>query len=141
MTVKVTPILGVIELQLAPALAAPPSEPPGALPGAAVALAPDAKPAGNSTRWIFDVDGALAGDLVVQLMHFRYKKPIKTDLVAVSFLPRSPSFYDAKPYMAAQEGGLITVRHSGIIPMGTEHVKAIECSYRVMIDVLHTATR
>jgi hypothetical protein len=139
MTVKVTPILGVIELQLASILGTPPTEPPSALP--AVALASDVKPAGNSTRWIFDVDGALAGDLVVQLMHFRYKKPIKTDLVAVSFLPRSPSFYDAKPYMAAQEGGLITVRHSGIIPMATEHVKAIECSYRVMIDVLHTATR
>lgn len=126
MSIKVTPILGIVEIGQGGELV-------------------EAKPAGNSTRWIFDVDGELADELVVQLIEMRVKRPVVTDLIACSFLPRSLAFYDAKPFMAEQIGGLITIRHGGVIPMATEFdkepVKTIPCSYRVMIDVLHTATR
>lgn len=125
MSLKVTPILGVVEIGQGGELVV-------------------AKPAGNSTRWIFDVDGALEDELVVQLIEMRVNRPVITDLVACSFLPSSGSFYDARPFMAEQIGGCITIRHSGVIPMSTEHEpapKPIACAYRVMIDVLHTATR
>lgn len=128
MPVQVTPILGAIEI------------------GQNAELI-KAKPAGNSTRWIFDVEGALDADLVIQLVEMRRRKPVTTDLVAVSFLPRSANFYDARPYMAEQVGGLITIRHAGAyqhpnMTLGEQEQPALPaCAYRVMIDVLHTATR
>lgn len=128
--IKVTPILGIVEIGQGGELV-------------------EAKPAGNSTRWIFDVDGELADELVVQLIEMRVKRPVVTDLIACSFLPRSVSFYDAKPFMSEQIGGLITIRHGGFVHgaqvalPGQEPtlVKGIDCRYRVLIDVLHTATR
>lgn len=128
MSVKITPILGIVLIKSGGDLE-------------------KAKPANNNTRWIFDVEGALEEPLVVQLVEMRTGKELSPDLVACSFLARSSQFYDAQPFMAEQVGGLVTIVHGHNIPAMTKEeaeirpIRGVPCRYRVMIDVLHTATR
>jgi hypothetical protein len=106
----VTPILGLIAVEGA-------------------ALTSGAKPANNSTRWVVDIEDA-KGQIMIQLLELRSGRPLNPDLIAISLVPRSASFYDVKPFVDIR-GGCITLHHVG---PGV-------CSYRVSIDAMHTATR
>jgi hypothetical protein len=88
------------------------------------------KTASNNTRWIFDVENAF-GDIAVQLLDPRSGLPIYPDMMSMSLLPRSASYYEAKPFVALIACGDFTLRHA----------KDTVCSYRVAVDVLHSATR
>jgi hypothetical protein len=130
---KVTPVLGYISVE------------GGTLE--------EAKPANNATRWIFTVEGALQRDgcLVVTLLEPRNKKPIKPDIVSCSLLPLTGDFYEARPFilpLAEGEPGTIALKHAGTQFLGPPNeqgpttVQAIPpCTYRVQVDIMHTATR
>lgn len=89
------------------------------------------EPAPNNTRWIFDVEHAF-GDIAIQLLDPRSGLAIEPDMMSLSLLPRSLSFYEAKPFVENIAGGTFNIRHTK---------DALPCSYRVAVDVLHSATR
>jgi len=90
-----------------------------------------AKPASNNTRWVFDVENGV-GDIAIQLLDPHSGRVIHPDLMSLSLLPRSESFYAAKPFVKDIDGGSFTIQHAK---------NALACSYRVAVDVLHSATR
>lgn len=113
MSLKVTPILGVVTV----------SE--GGI------VAEDTRSAANNTKWLFDVEGEVEGDLVIQLVDMRGNRPSHPDLAACTFLARSVEFYDVKPFEAERVRGLIRISHGSKGPV----------RYRVMVDTMHTAMR
>lgn len=92
----------------------------------------DSKPAANSTRWIFDVEGSVAEGAALQLqpLDIRSRRPLVLDLFSCVLTAKSGSFYDTRPHFSVENGAL-TLRHATSVP----------CGYRVMLDVMHSATR
>ena len=92
----------------------------------------DNKPAANSTRWIFDVEGGLEGEslLKIQILDVRSKRPLALDLFSCVLTPTDSRFYEARPIFSIANGAL-ALRHAAAVP----------CGYRVMLDVMHSATR
>lgn len=128
MSIKVTPILGVVAVM------------------SGGELSPE-KPAANNTRWMFDVGGAMDEPLILQLVEMRTGRNLTPDLLSCAFLPKSASFYDARPFLYEQVGGLVTIDHMSSVIADADRMEgrkdraSVSCFYRVMIDVLHTATR
>jgi hypothetical protein len=88
------------------------------------------KPAGNNTRWVFDVEGEGGKDIRVRLLEFRGKRRLKPDLMSYSLAALSVGFYGVLP-VATYEDGVFTIV--------TEPKGRFAC--RVSIDVMHSATR
>ena len=110
-TLLITPVLGRISAQTAQLV--------------------EGVPHSNSTRWIFDVDGGAKEPVVIQLLGFKSKQPASPDLVSGSLLPRSASFFEARPFLETLEDGKLVL----------VHVSPVPCRYRVCVDTMHTATR
>jgi hypothetical protein len=95
------------------------------------ALDADSKPAANNTRWIFDVEGAPpSGSFKIRLLDNRARRPLALDLFACVMTAKSDAFYAAKPHFRVEDGVLVI-----------RHAEPPACSYRVMLDVMHSATR
>ena len=109
---QITPVLGRIEVHSAD-------------------LVP-AHPKNNSTRWIFDVEGRLDTSVVVQLIDSRSNNPLRANLITGSFLPLSPEFHDAKPFIHELDDGKLVLKHSN---------PSVSCRYRICLDTMHSATR
>jgi hypothetical protein len=92
----------------------------------------DNKPAANNTRWIFDVDGTIdeGGGVKLQLLDVRSRRPLPLNLFACVMTARNSHFYDARPHFNIEHDVLIL-----------RHAAPVACSYRVMLDVMHSATR
>ena len=91
----------------------------------------ESKPANNNTRWILDVEGVVADKITIELINIR-GKIIKPDLMSCAFLPRSESFYTARPYATGLDSGRLVLQHGD---------RSVPCCYRVQIDIMHSATR
>jgi hypothetical protein len=87
------------------------------------------KPAENNTRWVMDVDTDGKEPMVLQLLQFRSSAPVNPDLLSFSIAPTSPEAWSAQPW-AQVEGGRLTV-----------HTREKACSFRISVDVMHSATR
>jgi hypothetical protein len=112
MALKVTPVLGVVQVLEGGVLEA-------------------ARSAHNNTKWLFDVEGDADSDLVIQLIDTRGQTPHNPDIAHCSLSARSSEYYDVKPFQASREGGLIRIGHGA---KGSVR-------YSVMIDTMHTAMR
>jgi hypothetical protein len=91
--------------------------------------------AGNSTRWVFDLEAPAGSRIEIFLLDPRNRqRRIKPDLMSYSLAALSPDFYDARPVAFYDpEEGVFTVSSS----KSQEGVYAC----RVAIDVMHSATR
>jgi hypothetical protein len=86
-------------------------------------------PAENNTRWVMDVDTDGKDPIVLQLLQYRSSAPVRPDLLSFSIAPTSEAAWKAQPWVKV-EGGKLTV-----------HTREIECSFRISVDVMHSATR
>jgi hypothetical protein len=99
--------------------------------------------AGNSTRWVFDLEGEAGKTVEIFLLDPRNKLRLKPDLMSYSLTALSASFYDARPvatYDAATGGFIVQSQRSKASTVG-EGVVMGRFSCRVAIDVMHSATR
>lgn len=92
-----------------------------------------ARPFSNSTRWILDIE-EFSHPLEIQLLDFRSRRPLDPDVITLSLLPRSQSFYEVRPFASIIRGGSFTLQ-------GCWSAQRLTCALRVSVDALHTSTR
>ncbi len=102
------------------------------------------KGAGNSTRWVFDLEAEAGKKTELFLLDPRNsKRRLKPDLMSYSLTALSSSFYDARPIAVYDdETGAFTIQSSRSRGSTVgEGVVLARFSCRVAIDVMHSATR
>ncbi len=100
----------------------------------------EGKPAGNSTRWLFDIESVAKGPLVVpheivleiQLLDPRsHKAPVVFDVLSCALTAKDTAFYSARPYYETKDDSTLILRFNAVPAV----------SFRVAVDVMHSATR
>lgn len=94
-------------------------------------LKPSKSPAANNTRWVFDVKTKDGDALTVHLLDFRSGRLLRPDVMSFSFTPTNRAAYAAKPVIREQKDGLV---------IETEKTSDY-ATFRVFVDVMHSATR
>jgi hypothetical protein len=92
---------------------------------------PIRNPSANNTRWVFDVHTKEGKPLVVYLLDYRSGRREFPDLMSFGFTPTNQTAYKAQPVIRDEEG----VLHIETLP--TDEA----ATFRVFVDVMHTATR
>jgi hypothetical protein len=92
--------------------------------------------AGNSTRWIFDVEANGGEEIVVTLLkHFGRRKVVRLDIYSITFTPHSASFYDAQPVVEVRD------TDEGSVLVLTSQKCEKGYSMRVTVDAVGTSQR
>ncbi len=91
------------------------------------------KPAGNSTRWILDVECVPGTDVELYLLDFNSGRRISPDLKSFTLTALNAAFYDAKPFVVDKPGCLILRTR--------DSANSSTVCLRMQIDVMHSATR
>lgn len=100
--------------------------------------------AGNSTRWVFDLEGEAGKTVEIYLLNPRNDDVrLRPDLMSYSLTALSTSFYDARPIARydAETGAFIIQSQKPKFASAGESALAARFSCRVAIDVMHSATR
>lgn len=92
---------------------------------------PLGSPAANNTRWVFDVTTQDGKQISVKLLDFRSGRGLAPDVMSFSFAPSNRVAYQAQPVLKEEEGKLL------IDTLRTEK----SASFRVFVDIMHSATR
>jgi hypothetical protein len=91
--------------------------------------------AGNSTRWVFDLEAPSGARVDVYLLDPRNRlRRVRPDLMSYSLAALSSTFYDARPVAFYDP-------EKGLFAITSTKTREGVFACRVAIDVMHSATR